>query len=84
VPGECSVDSTCAFAEALQRHRRARGLTQAELAEHAHLSVRASSDLERGLKHPQRASPGLGRVAAVAQAVDQRGRRGTCQSTING
>jgi transcriptional regulator with XRE-family HTH domain len=45
-----------AFAEALQRYRRGRGLTQAELAEQAHISVRAVSDLERGLKHPQRAT----------------------------
>ena len=52
--GACSVNSTSAFAEALQRHRRARGLTQAQLAEQAHISVRAVSDLERGLKHPQR------------------------------
>ena len=56
LPGACSVDSAFAFSEALQRHRRARGLTQAELAEQAHLSVRAVSDLERGLKHPQRAT----------------------------
>ena len=34
----------------------ARGFTQAEWAEHAQISVRAVSDLERGLKHPQRAT----------------------------
>ena len=48
--------SASAFAEALQQHRHARGLTQAELAERAHLSERAISDLERGLKNPQRAT----------------------------
>jgi len=50
------VDGASGFAEALQRYRRARGLTQAALAERAHISVRAVSDLERGLKHPQRAT----------------------------
>ncbi len=40
------------FAELLQQFRRAAGLTQAELAERAHLSVRAISDLERGKNRP--------------------------------
>src|SRR5215472_12089865 len=44
------------FGEALRKHRHARGLTQLELAELAGLSERAVSDLERGLKHPQRAT----------------------------
>ena len=44
------------FGEVLQRHRHAQHLTQAELAEKAGLSERAISDLERGLKHPQRAT----------------------------
>src|SRR5262245_46043760 len=44
------------FGEALWAHRRASGLTQAELAERAQLSERAISDLERGLKTPQRAT----------------------------
>jgi transcriptional regulator with XRE-family HTH domain len=48
------VYSASAFAEALQRYRRARGLTRAELAEKAHSRVRAVSNLERGLKRPQR------------------------------
>src|SRR5438876_8516418 len=55
-PETRSVDRAPAFGEALQRYRRARGFTQAELAEHAQISVRAVSDLERGLKHPQRAT----------------------------
>jgi transcriptional regulator with XRE-family HTH domain len=48
-------DGGAAFGEALQRHRHAQRLTQAELAEAAGLSERAISDLERGLKRPQRA-----------------------------
>jgi non-specific serine/threonine protein kinase len=44
------------FAELLRRERRALGLTQAELAERARLSERAISDMERGLKMPQRAT----------------------------
>ena len=39
-----------AFGEALRRGRLASGLTQEELAERASLSVRAISDLERGVK----------------------------------
>lgn len=38
------------FGDVLRKHRSARGLTQQELAERARLSVRAISDLERGLK----------------------------------
>jgi membrane protein implicated in regulation of membrane protease activity/DNA-binding XRE family transcriptional regulator len=43
------------FGELLRRHRLAAGLTQEALAERARLSVRAISDLERGLhRNPQR------------------------------
>jgi len=43
------------FGQLLRRHRKAVGLTQEELAERAHLSVRAISDLERGVRTvPQR------------------------------
>jgi transcriptional regulator with XRE-family HTH domain len=43
------------FADLLQRYRRAVGLTQEELAERAHLSVRGVSNLERGVRRlPQR------------------------------
>ncbi|MBV9357343.1 MAG: helix-turn-helix domain-containing protein, partial [Chloroflexi bacterium] len=42
------------FAELLREYRHGRGLTQAELAQRAQLSQRAISDLERGLKVPQR------------------------------
>jgi len=48
-----------AFAAQLRRSRRSAGLTQAALAERAGLSVRAVSDLERGLKAPQRATVDL-------------------------
>src|SRR5664279_5121829 len=53
------------FAELLQRHRRAAGLTQEELAERAHLSVRGISNLERGVRRlPQR-----GTVTLLAEAL---------------
>lgn len=42
------------FASLLRRHRIATGLTQEELAEKANLSVRAVSDLERGLRKAPR------------------------------
>jgi transcriptional regulator with XRE-family HTH domain len=38
------------FADLLQHYRRAAGLTQEELAERAHLSVRGISSLERGVR----------------------------------
>ena len=44
------------FGEALREQRYQSRLTQAELAERAGLSERAISDLERGLKQPQRAT----------------------------
>jgi len=48
------------FGALLKRHRVAAGLTQEELAEHAKLSVRAISDLERGLhRAPQKDTIGL-------------------------
>ena len=50
------MNGVVGFGEALRKHRHARGLTQLELAELAGLSERAVSDLERGLKHPQRAT----------------------------
>jgi transcriptional regulator with XRE-family HTH domain len=56
----------------LRRHRRAIGLTQAELAEQAHLSERAISDLERGLKNPQRATVRL-LIRALGLLPDQAG-----------
>ncbi|MGI8828045.1 MAG: ATP-binding protein [Chloroflexota bacterium] len=42
------------FGETLRRYRMAAGLTQEELAEHAGLSARVVSDLERGVKHMPR------------------------------
>ncbi len=45
------------FGEALRRHRLAADATQEELAERAELSVRAISDLERGVhRSPRRAT----------------------------
>ena len=41
-----------AFADLLRRYRIAAGLTQEELAERATFSVRAISDIERGVPHP--------------------------------
>jgi predicted ATPase/transcriptional regulator with XRE-family HTH domain len=54
------------FAALLKRHRIAAGLTQEELAERAQLSVRAISDLERGLK--QRPYPHT--VRRLTQALE--------------
>jgi tetratricopeptide (TPR) repeat protein/DNA-binding XRE family transcriptional regulator len=42
------------FGAALKRYRLAAGLTQEELAERAHLSVRAITDLERGVRRTPR------------------------------
>ena len=44
------IDVHPAFARLLRRHRLAAGLTQEALAKRAQLSVRAISDLERGVK----------------------------------
>ncbi len=43
--------SSPAFGDLLRRYRVVAGLTQEALAEQAHISVRAISDLERGVKH---------------------------------
>jgi tetratricopeptide (TPR) repeat protein/transcriptional regulator with XRE-family HTH domain len=54
-----------AFGTLLRRLRTAAGLTQEELAERAHLSVRGISNLERGVRRlPQR-----GTVALLAEAL---------------
>ncbi|HXT36906.1 MAG TPA: tetratricopeptide repeat protein [Chloroflexota bacterium] len=53
------------FAQLLLRYRKAAGLTQEELAERAHLSARAISDLERGLKH----TPRRDTIALLAEAL---------------
>jgi predicted ATPase/transcriptional regulator with XRE-family HTH domain len=53
------------FGALLSRHRRAVGLTQAELAERAGISSRAVSDLERGVKRrPHRET-----IALLAEAL---------------
>ena len=53
------------FAELLRSGRRSRGLTQEELAERARISVRAISDLERGLKQAPRPSTARQLVEAL-------------------
>src|SRR5215472_14564360 len=67
------------FGEALRQHRIAHRLTQAQLAEVAGLSERGISDLERGLKHPQRGTlhllvDALGLSAVDAAAFELMGR----------
>jgi predicted ATPase/DNA-binding XRE family transcriptional regulator/Tfp pilus assembly protein PilF len=49
-----SGDPVPAFGPQLREHRRAAGLTQEQLAERAHLSVRAICDLERGVNRTAR------------------------------
>jgi len=64
-----------AFAELLRQQRLECGLTQEELAERAKLSVRAISDLERGINHSPRPSTlrmlcsGMGMGASDAAAL---------------
>ncbi|HEV2460376.1 MAG TPA: helix-turn-helix domain-containing protein, partial [Ktedonobacterales bacterium] len=76
------------FGERLRRARQAAGLTQAELAERAGLSVRGINDLERGARqHPRRDTVALlaqalglagdGRVAFEASARDLAARHAT-------
>src|SRR5579884_35606 len=57
---------SASFAALLRRHRMACGLTQEELAERAGLSVRAISDLERGVRR----IPYQETVRALSQAMD--------------
>jgi predicted ATPase/DNA-binding XRE family transcriptional regulator len=54
VSAEHASQPATAFGPLLRRYRAASGLTQEELAARASLSVRAISDLERGLKRPRR------------------------------
>ncbi len=69
------------FADLLQRYRRAAGLTQEELAERAHLSVRGISNLERGVRRlPQR-----GTVVLLADALGlQAAERGAFEGAARG
>ena len=57
-----------AFAQLLRRYRLAAGLTQAELAERAGLSVYSISNLERGVGHVPR--PATVRLLAEALGLD--------------
>jgi WD40 repeat protein/transcriptional regulator with XRE-family HTH domain len=54
------------FGLLLRRYRQAAGLTQEELAERAHLSTRAISDLERGLKR----TPRRDTIALLVEALE--------------
>lgn len=73
----------CRFGDLFRAWRRANGLTQAELAERAGLSVRGLSDLVRGARNrPQRESvQRLPAALAVSpeerQALPARGTTGT-------
>src|SRR5258706_5384406 len=60
-----SSSSSLTFADLLRHHRAAAGLTQEELAEHAHLSVDAISTLERGTRR----APRKDTVALLADAL---------------
>jgi predicted ATPase/class 3 adenylate cyclase len=60
-----SIGST-RFGGLLRRHRQEAGLTQAELAERAGISVRGINDLERGVRQ----TPRTDTVALLAQALD--------------
>ncbi|HWE64225.1 MAG TPA: helix-turn-helix transcriptional regulator, partial [Chloroflexota bacterium] len=53
------------FATLLRRYRQAAGLTQEELAERAHLSVRGITDLERGARR----TPRRDTIALLAAAL---------------
>src|ERR1700730_11155890 len=53
------------FGDLLRRHRVVAGLTQEELAEHAGLSLRGISDLERGMRR----APHRGTVLRLADAL---------------
>jgi predicted ATPase/transcriptional regulator with XRE-family HTH domain/Tfp pilus assembly protein PilF len=67
-----SVIHTETFGDLLRLHRQAAGLTQEQLAERANLSLRAVSDLERGIKqHPRRQTVQL-LAAALDLAPEQR------------
>src|SRR5215212_11471513 len=48
------TDRSQPFGDLLRRHRVLAGMSQEELAERAHLSARAISDLERGVKRTPR------------------------------
>jgi tetratricopeptide (TPR) repeat protein/transcriptional regulator with XRE-family HTH domain len=62
------------FGDTLRTLRRATGLTQAELAEKANLSLRGLSDLERGInRHPRRETL-LALADAFGLAEDERAR----------
>jgi transcriptional regulator with XRE-family HTH domain len=67
-----SSENAPSFATLLKHYRRAAGLTQAELAEHADLSTKAISSLERGVnRYPRRETLQL-LIAALQLDEEQR------------
>ena len=73
--------SSGAFGDLLRQLRKAAGLTQAELAERAGLSVRGINDLERGARHTPRRdtvallSDALGLIGDERVALEAAARR---------
>jgi transcriptional regulator with XRE-family HTH domain len=69
------------FGELLRRARQSAGLTQAELAERARLSVRGINDLERGARQ----TPRKDTVTLLAQALNLTGEeRSAFQAAVRG
>ena len=72
-PRDIEVDATATLATLLRHYRAQAGLTQEELAERADLSVRAISDLERGVKRrPHRTTVDLLVGALALSSGDRR------------
>jgi predicted ATPase/class 3 adenylate cyclase len=61
-----AITASLRFSDLLRRYRQTAGLTQAELAERAGLSVRGINDLERGVRQ----SPRKDTVVLLAEALD--------------
>jgi predicted ATPase/class 3 adenylate cyclase/transcriptional regulator with XRE-family HTH domain len=64
-PPSTNLPAPASFGDLLRRYRQAAGLTQAELAERAGLSVRGVNDLERGARR----TPRRDTVALLAEAL---------------
>lgn len=78
------------FGDTLRQLRRAAGLTQAELAERASLSLRGLADLERGINHHPRRETLLALARAFGLAEEDRdhffeaGRRRPADPSVSG
>src|SRR5215469_9874959 len=73
-PPNASGSSDRVFGDTLRTLRRTAGLTQAELAERAGLSVRGLSDLERGINHAPHRETLLALADALGLAEEERHR----------